>query len=113
MSKYNASKVEYEGMKFDSKKELKRWIILKELEKTGEIRNLERQVSYSLIPTQRGEDGKVVERECKYIADFRYTRKGKEVVEDVKGYKKGQAYSLYRIKKKLMLYNYGIKVEEV
>lgn len=113
MNKYKASKVEFDGLKFDSKKEAKRYVILKELEKTGMIRNLERQVIYSLIPTQRGADGKVIERECRYIADFRYEKNGKTVVEDVKGYRGGQAYSLFKIKKKLMLYNYGIKVEEV
>ena len=113
MNKYNAKKCEYEGITFDSKKELKRYIILRELEKKGEIRNLERQVKYELIPTQRGEDGKVVERGCRYIADFKYEKGGKTVVEDVKGCRYGQAYNLFVMKRKLMLFIHGIQVREV
>lgn len=113
MNKYNAKKCEYEGITFDSKKELKRYIILRELEKKGEIRNLERQVKYELLPTQRGEDGKVVERGCRYIADFKYEKDGKTVVEDVKGCRYGQAYNLFVMKRKLMLFIHGIRIREV
>ena len=53
MSKYNASKCEYEGIKFDSKKEMKRYIFLKAMEEQGKIRNLQRQVKYVLIDAIR------------------------------------------------------------
>lgn len=112
MSKYKAKKNEYEGITFDSKKEMKRYIELKGLEEKGEINDLRLQVKHVLIPSQR-EDGRVIERECSYIADFEYEKDGQLIVEDVKGYRKGQAYALYTVKRKLMLYNYGIRIKEI
>lgn len=80
------------------------------LERAGEIRNLERQVKFVLIPSQKI-DGKVVERECSYIADFKYqdTRTGELIIEDTKGVKTKE----YIIKRKLMLLVYQIKIKEV
>lgn len=57
--------------------------------------------------------GNVIERECAYIADFVFEQDGKTIVEDVKGYRGGPAYSLYTIKRKLMLEKYGIRIREV
>lgn len=49
-------------------------------------------------------------RAVTYIADFvYYTRDGKTIVEDAKGFKTKD----YIIKKKLMLERFGIWVEEV
>lgn len=122
-SKYGAEKVNVLGMNFDSKREARRWFELRTLEQAGEISNLQRQVKYVLIPAQRelyigntGQKnvGKVLERECSYRADFTYTDKqGRTIVEDVKGYKRGGAYEVFVIKRKLMLWRYGIKVKEV
>jgi len=112
VSKYNSTKIEYNGMRFDSKKELKRYQFLKEMENQGKINDLKCQVKYVLIPSQRI-DGKVIERECKYIADFEYLCNGEKVVEDVKGYRGGPAYSLYTIKRKLMLEKYGVRIHEI
>ena len=53
----------------------------------------------------------LIEREVSYIADFKYIQDGKMIVEDVKGYKRGAAYQLFTIKRKLMLLK-GIKVKE-
>ena len=111
MSKYNASKTTNYYGTFDSKKEAKRWSELCLLEKCGKIKNLQRQVPYELIPRQYI-DGKQVERKCEYVADFVYEENGKTVVEDVKGYTRGQAYALFVVKRKLMLYRYGIRVKE-
>lgn len=118
-SKYNAKKTEYKGMIFDSKRELKRYQELEALEEAGEIKNLQRQVKFVLIPAQREADtvgvkggvkkGKVIERECAYTADFVYEEDGEKVVEDSKGFKTKD----YSIKRKLMLYVYGIKIKEV
>ena len=109
MSKYGAKKVEVDGIVFDSKKEARRYQELKLFEKAGAISQLKRQVKFVLIPPQRL-DGKVVERECCYIADFVYLDKeGEMVVEDVKGVKTRD----YIIKRKIMLYMYGIKIKEV
>lgn len=122
-SKYNARKITYNGLTFDSKKEYQRYIELENMERKGEISDLKTQVKYILIPAQRepstfnsrGKEvkGKVLERECSYIADFEYVKDGKKVVEDVKGFKRGQAYALYSIKRKLMLFIHGISVKEI
>lgn len=112
MSKYKAKSVVVDGQRFDSKKEAKRWKELSLLEKAGTIHNLERQVKFVLIPSQR-ENGRVIERECAYIADFVYEVDGKRVVEDVKGYRRGGAYSIFVIKRKLMLKEYNVKIKEV
>ena len=52
--------------------------------------------------------GRVIERPCYYIADFVYTENGATVVEDTKGVKT----DAYKIKKKLLLERYGIKIRE-
>ena len=123
--KYHNKKVVADGITFDSTKELKRWNELRLLEKAGAISDLRRQIKFILIPAQREPDtvgprggtikGKLLERECAYIADFVYRDMvtDKTVVEDVKGYKDGQAYALFTIKRKLMLERYQIQIREV
>lgn len=123
-SKYHNKKVVRDGMTFDSVKEWRRWCELSMLEKAGKITNLERQVKFVLLPAQREPDiigkkggierkGKTIERECSYIADFVYIENGTQIVEDVKGYKKGPAYTVFSIKRKLMLNIYNIRIVEV
>ena len=110
MSKYGNRIIQTEDGKFDSKREYKRWCELKLLEKAKIVSNLQRQVPFILIPSQKDKDtGKVVEREVKYVADFVYTMDGKTVVEDTKGMRTPD----YIIKRKLMLERHGIKIEEV
>lgn len=53
--------------------------------------------------------GKVLEKECSYIADFAYIQDGTYVVEDTKGVRT----EAYKIKRKLMLERYGIQIREV
>lgn len=55
MNKYNAKKVEIDGITFDSKKEAARYCDLKLMQRAGEIRDLQLQVEYELIPKQAGE----------------------------------------------------------
>ena len=112
-NKYKNRKVIVDGELFDSKKEALRWGQLKSLEKIKAISDLQRQVKYTLIPSQKDENGKVIEQKCSYIADLVYRQNGQIVVEDVKGYRKGGAYAVFVIKRKLMLQKYGIKVKEV
>ena len=125
-NKFNAKKIEFNGIKFDSKKECERYKVLKNLEEKGEISNLELQKKFILIPKQEMEyeetlkSGKIktktrtIEREISYIADFYYKDKdGKEVVEDVKGCKFGAAYNIFVIKRKLMLYIHNIQIKEI
>lgn len=109
-SKYHNKKVIIDGIKFDSKKEANRYQELKLMQRAGIISDLQRQVKYVLIPSQKGDDGRVVERHCTYIADFVYVdENGKKVVEDTKGYRTSD----YKIKRKLMLYIHGVKINEI
>lgn len=122
-NKYRNHRITVNDESFDSKKEFHRFVELRILEDAGVIRNLQRQVKYELIPAQREPEtvnqrgrmipGKVIERECCYVADFCYEQNGEVVVEDVKGYRGGKAYDVFKIKKKLMLYRYGIRVREI
>lgn len=112
MNKYHATKRKIDGITFDSTKEAQRYLLLKEMAENGEISDLRLQVVYELIPSQR-RNGKVAERAVKYVADFVYIQNGETVVEDVKGCRRGQAYALFTIKRKLMLYRYGIQIKEI
>lgn len=114
VNKYQAQKCEFNGIWFDSKREANRYAELLLLSRSGQITSLQRQVKFELIPAQKDEKGKCLERAVSYIADFVYKDKqGNTVVEDVKGYKQGGAYSVFTIKRKLMLYKYGIKIREI
>lgn len=106
--KYHNKKIVVDGRTFDSAKEAKRFQELAMLLKHGDIAELECQVPFELIPAQRV-NGKVVERSCKYIADFAYYRDGAFHVEDTKGFRTPD----YIIKRKLMLYVHGIRIEEI
>ena len=124
-SKYHAEKVTVNGITFDSKKEARRWLELTALEQAGKIHGLRRQVKYLLIPEQREscteryksgpkkgqfKPGRVLERECAYYADCDYyTEDGTHVVEDVKGMRTKE----YRLKRKMLLYKYQIRISEV
>lgn len=94
----------------DSKREHQRGRHLELLQRAGEITDLQAQVKYELIPAQRGEDGKIIERACSYLADYQYRDKaGQLVVEDVKGVRT----DAYVIKRKLMLHRHGIQIREI
>lgn len=129
-NKFGAKKITdpITGEIFDSKKEFHRWCELRLLERAGKIFGLHRQVTFELIPAQREEStevykagpqkglpkpGAVIEKAVKYVADFVYCDdQNNIVVEDCKGCKKGAAYDLFAIKRKLFLYRYGIKIKE-
>lgn len=122
MSKYHSRKVTVDGDTYDSMKEYRRFKELSLLERAGAIQNLKRQVKYVLIPAQREftleidkkgnfKKGKLLERECAYIADFVYFDMStcRMTVEDTKGYRTKD----YIIKRKLMLWVHGIQIKEV
>ena len=109
MNKYHNRKIVREGETYDSVKEYRRAKELELLEKSGVIKDLKRQVRFEIIPSQRGEDGKVTERAVTYVADFVYFQDGKLVVEDTKGFRTKD----YIIKRKLMLYMHGVRIKEV
>lgn len=113
-----------DGMVFDSTKEARRYEQLLLLQRAGEISNLQRQVTYELLPNQyetyerysktgkRLEDGKkLIERKVEYVADFVYTdsKTGEVIVEDAKGFHTKD----FILKRKLLLFRHGIKLREV
>lgn len=108
-TKYRNQRTEIDGIKFDSKGEANRWCELKLMEKAGQITNLRRQIAWELIPNQYAVvEGcrKCLERRVTYVADFVYQRGGELIVEDYKGIQT----EAFKIKKKLMLWRYGIEV---
>ena len=119
MSKYHSKKTVVDGMVFDSKKEARRFNVLKALEEVGEISDLQRQVEFLLLPEQREADtvgarggihkGKLIERKVTYTADFTYWKNGEYVVEDAKGVRTTE----YVLKRKMMFYIHGIRIKEV
>jgi hypothetical protein len=116
---------------FDSKREYERYCELCLLQKSGQIRDLKRQVEFPLIPAAREQIGvyqkgprkgkpkygKVIEHGVSYFADFVYVdvRTGEKIVEDAKGYRNphSSTYQVFVIKRKLMLWLHGISVKEV
>ena len=108
MNKYGNKKTVVNGITFDSKHEATRYVELRYMERAGLISDLQTQVAYELIPSQK-RGGKVVERPVKYVADFVYKRDGETVVEDAKGLRTKE----YIIKRKLLLWEYGLRVIEV
>ena len=112
-----------DGVEHDSRKEARRWMELQLLQKAGLISDLNRQVRFELIPTQREPDtigklggvrkGKCIEQSVVYVADFVYSdlKKGEIVVEDVKSEATRKKES-YIIKRKLLLYLKGIRIYE-
>ena len=110
--KYHNQKTNLDGIEYDSRKEARRYAELLLMQKAGEIYDLQRQVPFVLIPKQTDPiTGKMLEREAKYIADFTYRscKTGRITVEDTKGMKTKD----YILKRKLMLYRHGIKIQEV
>lgn len=103
-SKYKAQKCEYNGIKFDSKKEMKRYQDLELMLHSGEISDLQLQVPfvlYPLIPKMF--------RAISYVADFVYKdASGSVIVEDSKGFRTRD----YKIKKRLMYEVHKILIKE-
>lgn len=92
------------------------------LQRGGLISDLQTQVPFELIPTQREPDtvgkrggikqGKCIEKSCVYYADFVYKdANGNVVVEDAKS--PATRTEAYKIKRKLLLYFHGIRIKEV
>lgn len=119
--KYGRKKVTFDGLKFDSEKEMYRYIRLKSMLEDGLISDLRMQVPYEVIPavyekvekqlkTKVKMVTKCVQRAAYYVADFVYKDKdGNEVVEDVKGMRTEK----YLLKKKMMRAFLGITIKEV
>lgn len=129
MSKYNNKPIQIDGIWFDSTKEGKYYLYLKQLQLEGKISNLRMQVPFVLLPPVYREIEKTkqlktkvktwtervcIQRDMKYFADFVYTDNNteEEVVVDVKS-SITRKKDAYRLKKKMMLALKGIEIKEV
>lgn len=103
MSKYHNR--QHNG--YASQREAETAANLHALAQAGVIRGLEEQVSYQLVPAQKGKLRN--EKGITYVADFVYYDKDGRHVVDSKGYKTRD----YILKRKLMAYLLHIEVEEL
>lgn len=121
-NKYRNKGIEIDGIHFASRAEAKWYKVFKNQKACGEIRGFRMQVPFELVPAQKmpatkfDKKGnprtveKVVEMAVKYIADFVVDENdGTQTVYDVKGFPDQK----WPIKRKLMLYVHGIRVQEV
>lgn len=118
--RYNHTKVEVNGLKFDSKKEYQRYLVLKEAEDKGVITDLRTQVKFELIPavveeyvehlkTKDKIKTRTLQLAITWTADFVYQKDGEEVVEDVKP-SKALLSDRFVIKEKLFFWRYRKKI---
>lgn len=121
--KYGNKKVEYQGKLFDSKREMQRYIVLKEAEEKGLISDLRTQITFELIPSITEEyvehlktkdkiKTRVLQRAVTYKADFVYVKNGEEIVEDVK-VAKGLIPKEFVLKEKIFFWKYGKRIQLV
>lgn len=121
--KYGNTKVVYNGIKFDSKREMQRYLVLKDAESKGLIYCLTLQPKFELVPSVREtyiKHLKTKDKECErtlqlaitYTADFSYFINGQQIIEDVKASKK-MLPKEYVLKSKLMFALKGIKIKEI
>ena len=113
-SKYGATPLVVEGIRFDSKREARRYQELRVLERLGVVRDLERQPRYALevLELHHGAAGAIVN--CgHYTADFRYldVESGRVMVEDVKS--QATRTTAYRLRKRLVEAIHGVTITEV
>ena len=111
-SKYGAARHVIDGIRFDSKREAKRWQELRLLESLGKIADLERQPAYYFAVSRERDGARVqVSKRFQYRADFRYRdlETGRVVVEDAKGMRT----AMYRLKKQLVEAQHEIEIVEV
>lgn len=119
-SKYNNEPTTVNGIKFDSRKEARRYEELMVMQRAGEIKNLRLQAQYTLQESFITPEGTRI-RAIKYVADFAYDRRTQPdqngtvywlpVVEDVKS--KATKTPQYEMKKKMMYEKFRIEVREV
>lgn len=106
-NKYHNKKVLIDNITFDSIKEGNRYKELKLLESKGIITDLQLQVKYELQPSYMINNKTT--RSINYVADFTYILDNKLIIEDTKGYRT----EVYKLKKKMFEFKYGIEISEV
>ena len=101
-NKFNNTRTEYNGIKYDSKKEAAKAAELDLLKQGGEVLEWLPHPRYILQPRYRDKNGVVV-RAIYYIPDFwvKYSD-GKEVVIDIKGFQTQE----FKLKAKMWRYRY-------
>lgn len=109
-NKFHAEKIEIGGEIFDSKKEYRYFAKLELLKKakneSDRVIYIQRQVRYDIIVN----DQKIGFYKLDFLVKY---ADGKTRHIDIKGLKKGAAYQIFRLKKKLVEAIYGIKIEEI
>lgn len=111
-SKYGNEKVKDGNLKFDSKKEYRRYLELFGMQEAGLISDLRLQHCFTLRESYTLPDTGERVKGTVYKADFTYyDSAGNFVIEDVKS-NATKNNSLYRLKKKLML-DKGFRIKEV
>lgn len=105
-NKYGNRHVIVGSQHFDSMREAKRWLLLEGKQRRGEIRELERQVTYQLAPSVKIVGEKRARPALRLKVDFRYVENGQTVVEDAKGF----ADTAFRIRQHLMKSVHGLDV---
>ena len=122
-NKYKNEKVEFDGIKFDSKRERDRYMVLKDAERRGVISELKCQPIFELMPAIYHDEVKHLKTKDKiikrcdqlaitYRGDFQYMKDGNLVVEDCK-ISKYLIPKEYVLKEKMMFAVHGIKIKRV
>lgn len=108
-SKYHNEQTEVAGLRFDSKKEARRYEQLMIMLSLGQIRDLRLQQDFTLQEAYTTPEGQRI-RAIRYRADFVYTvcATGQRIIEDAKG----KRTDVYMIKRKMMAER-GYMIREV
>lgn len=110
-SKYSSEKVEQSGVKFDSKKEARRWAELELMQAAGQISDLQRQVPFVLAPAVKLMGEKRTKPAIRYWADMTFIQDGKLIVVDVKS-APTRKLPAYRMKRHLLKTVHGLDIHE-
>lgn len=121
--KYKNKKIEIDGIKFDSTKEGKRYLVLKQALYDGKIQDLKLQVKYELIQPIKEEyvehlktkdrvKTRTLQLPITYTCDFQYMKDGELIIEDVKASPK-MLPKEFVLKEKLMFWKYRIRIKKV
>lgn len=108
-NKFNAKKITIDGVVFDSQKEGRYYQRLKLLKMARDTNNRPKEIIF-----QPRYD--IIVNNIKigfYKADFKVIYPNRTEIIDVKGLRKGSAYQLFRLKKKLVEALYQIEIIEV
>lgn len=112
-NKYHARICTVDGIRFDSRKEARRYQDLQLLRTAGAISSIELQPEFPIIVREQWrDDGEWIP--CgRYRADFRYVdlATGEVVIEDAKS--DATKTTAYRLRKRLVEAIYGITIREV